>query len=137
MGYRGPPALLALLLLSAAAVAAPNDPIRVELNLAETAQSKCRETFVIENKGETPIGSLQLDLAFFNRDGILQSRSVAEMGPVARAKTVLRVFEFEGECDKLGSVLINDITACSPGDPASCLDRLVLSSRVKSISLFK
>jgi hypothetical protein len=130
-------ALTMLLLLSAPAIGAPNDPIRVELNLAEAAQSKCRMSFVIENKGETPIGSLQLDLAFFNRDGILQNRSVAEMGPVARSKTIVRSFEFEGECDKLGSILINDITACSPGDPGSCLDRLALSSRVKSITLFK
>jgi hypothetical protein len=137
MRYVGQPALMLLLLLSAPAVADPNDPIRVELNLAETAQSKCRMSFVIENKGEPPIGSLQFDLAFFNRDGILQSRSVAEMGPVARSKTIVRSFEFEGECDKFGSILINDVAACSPGDPGSCLDRLALSSRVKSISLFK
>jgi hypothetical protein len=94
-------------------------------------------SFVIENKGETPIGSLQFDLALFDRDGILQSRSEVEMGPIARAKTIVRSFEFEGECEKLGSLLINDINACSPGDPASCLDRLALSSRVKSISFFK
>jgi hypothetical protein len=131
------PALTFLLLLALPAFAAPGDPIRVELNLAESAQGKCRMSFVIENKGDTPIGSLQLDLAFFNRDGILQNRSVAEMGPIARAKTIVKSFEFEGECDKLGSILINDIAACSPGDAASCLDRLALSSRVKNITIFK
>jgi hypothetical protein len=137
MRYFGPPALTALILIPTLAAAAPNDPIRVELNRAEAAQSRCGMSFVIENKGDSPIGSLQLDLALFNRDGILQSRSSVELGPLARAKTVVRSFEFEGECDKLGSILVNDITACSPGDPASCLDRLALSSRVKSISLFK
>src|SRR6516162_8122488 len=100
-------ALTFLLLFALPAFAAPNDPIRVELNLAESTQGKCRMSFVIENKGDTPIGSLQLDLAFFNRDGILQNRSVAEMGPIARAKTIVKSFEFEGECDKLGSILIN------------------------------
>jgi hypothetical protein len=128
---------LAFFLFSSPALAAPNDPIRVELNLAENAQAKCRMSFLVENKSETPISSLQLDLAFFNRDGILQSRSVAEMGPIARAKTIVRAFEIDGECDKLGSVLINDIAACSPGDSASCLDRLALSSRVKNVTLFK
>jgi hypothetical protein len=137
MKYLRPITLAMLFLFSASAIAAPNDPIRVELNLAESAQSKCRMSFVIENKGETPIGSLQLDLAFFNRDGILQSRSVAEVGPIARTKTIVKSFEFEGECDKLGSILVNDIAACSPGDPASCLDRLALSSRVNNVSLFK
>jgi hypothetical protein len=126
-----------LLLIASPAFSAPNDAIRVELNVAQSAQGKCSVSFVIENKGEAPIGSLQLDLAFFNRDGILQSRSVAEMGPIARAKTIVKSFQFEGECEKLGSILVNDITACSPGDPASCLDRLALSSRVSSVMFFK
>jgi hypothetical protein len=133
----GPCVLTLLLLIAAPATAAPTDPIRVELNLAESAQARCRLSFVIENKGETPIQSLQLDLAFFNREGIIQSRSVAEMGPVGRAKTIVKSFEFEGECGQLGSILINDVTACTPGDPAPCLERLALSSRVKNVSLFK
>jgi hypothetical protein len=126
-----------LLLIATPAAAAPGDPIRVELNLAESAQARCRLSFVIENRGETPIQSLQLDLAFFNREGIIQSRSVAEMGPVGRAKTIVKSFEFEGECERLGSILINDVTACTPGEPAACIDRLALSSRVKNVSLFK
>ena len=127
-----------LLLLSAsAAFSAPNDPIRVELNLAESVQSKCRLSFLIENKSDTPIERLTPDLAIFNREGIIQRRLVAEMGPVYRAKTIIKTFEIEGECGQIGSILLNDITACAPGDPAACLDRLVLSSRVPNISLFR
>ena len=133
----GPLVLMTLLLLPSPAPAAPNDPIRVELNLAESIQNRCRLSFVIENKGDTPIQSLQLDLAFFNRDGIIQSRSVAEMGPVTRAKTIVKSFEFEGECGQFGSILINDVAVCTPGDPGPCLDRLALSSRVKTMTLFK
>jgi hypothetical protein len=135
MKYLGP--LLALLLIASPALAAPNEPIRVELNLAENAQSKCRLSFVIENKSETPIESLGLDLAFFNREGIFRTRFAIELGPVARAKTVIRTFEADLECCQIGSILINDITACTPGDPSLCLDRLMLSSRVQSIALFK
>ncbi len=127
-----------LLLLSAsAAFSAPSDPIRVELNLAESVQSKCRLSFLIENKSDTPIERLTPDLAIFNREGIIQRRLVAEMGPVYRAKTIIKTFEIDGDCAQIGSILINDITACSPGDPASCLDRLVLSSRVPTITLFR
>ena len=126
-----------LLLTASAAFSAPNDPIRVELNLAESVQGKCRLSFLIENKGDTPIERLTPDLAIFNREGIIQRRLVAEMGPVYRAKTIIKTFEIEGECGQIGSILINDITACSPGDPASCLDRLVLSSRVPNITLFR
>jgi hypothetical protein len=106
-----------LLLISSPVRSAPNDPIRVELNLAESVQSKCRLSF--------------------NRDGIIQRRLVAEMGPVYRSKTIIKTFEIEGECGQIGSILVNDVTACTPGDPGLCLDRLVLSSRVPSISLFR
>ena len=117
--------------------AAPNDPIRVELNFAESVQSKCRLSFLIENKSEAPIERLTPDLAIFNREGIIQRRLVAEMGPVYRSKTIIKTFEIDGECGQIGSILVNDITACAPGDPGLCLDRLVLSSRVPSISLFR
>ena len=126
-----------LLLIASPAFSAPNEPIRVELNLAESVQSKCRLSFLIENKSETPIERLTPDLAIFNRDGIIQRRLVAELGPVYRSKTIIKTFEIEGECGQIGSILINDITACSPGDPGLCLDRLVLSSRVPGVSLFR
>jgi hypothetical protein len=126
-----------LLLIVSPAHAAPNEPIRVELNLAESVQSKCRLSFLIENKSETPIERLTPDLAIFNREGIIQRRLVAEMGPVYRSKTIIKTFEIEGECGQIGSILINDVTACTPGDPGLCLDRLVLSSRVPNISLFR
>jgi hypothetical protein len=126
-----------LLLTASPAFSAPNEPIRVELNLAESVQNKCRLSFLIENKSETPIERFTPDLAIFNRDGIIQRRLVAELGPVYRSKTIIKTFEIEGECGQIGSILINDITACSPGDPGLCLDRLVLSSRVPGVSLFR
>jgi hypothetical protein len=126
-----------LLLIASAARSAPNEPIRVELNLAESVQNKCRLSFLIENKSDTPIERLTPDLAIFNREGIIQRRLVAEMGPVYRSKTIIKTFEIEGECGQIGSILINDITSCTPGDPGLCLDRLSLSSRVPNISLFR
>ena len=137
MGYSSAIIRIMALLIASAAHAAPNDPIRVELNLAESVQSKCRLSFLIENKSDTPIERLTPDLAIFNREGIIQRRLVAEMGPVYRSKTIIKTFEIEGECGQIGSILVNDITACTPGDPGLCLDRLVLSSRVPNISLFR
>ena len=137
MGYPRELLPMVLLLMSLPAYSAPNDPIRAELNLAESVQNKCRLSFLIENKSETPIERLTPDLAIFNREGIIQRRLVAEMGPVYRSKTIIKTFEIEGECGQIGSILVNDITACTPGDPGMCLDRLVLSSRVPNITLFK
>jgi hypothetical protein len=124
----------------AAALAAPNesaDPIRVELNSAESAQGRCRMSFVIENKGETAIDSLKLDFAVFGTNGVVQRRLVAELGPLRRAKTVVKAFEIEGDCASIGSLLVNDVTACAPGDAGACLDRLVLASRLSNVRFFK
>jgi hypothetical protein len=130
--------LLTLLLLFASpALAAPDDPIRLELNAAESMQNRCRLSFVIENKSESPIETLKLDLGVFSREGIIQRRLVTEMGPVLRVKTMIKAFEIDGDCGQVGSILVNDIAACAPGDPNFCLERLILSSRVQSVRLFK
>jgi hypothetical protein len=130
---------IAALLLSALAPAhgAQDDSINVELNSVEAAQSRCRMAFVIDNKDELALETLKLDLAVFNRDGVVQRRIVIEMGPVRRAKTMVRTFEIDGDCGQIGSILVNDVTACAPGEPAACLDRLTLSSRVSGIKLYK
>jgi hypothetical protein len=116
---------------------AQDDSINVELNSVEGVQTKCRMAFVIDNKDEVALETLKLDLAVFNRDGVVQRRLVIEMGPVRRAKTMVRTFEIDGDCGQIGSILVNDVTACAPGEPGACLDRLTLTSRVSGIRLYK
>ncbi len=119
------------------AALADEAPIVVELNVAESAQSHCRLSFVVENKGDKAIDTLKLDLAVFGQDGGILRRLVVEMGPLRAAKTVVRTFDIEPDCPQVGSILLNDVTACAPGDPGSCLDRLTLSSRPANIKLYK
>jgi hypothetical protein len=128
--------LLLGLLVASSAQAAETD-LRVELNGAEATQGRCRLSFVIENKADTPVESLKLDLVLFNKDGVVQRRLVAEMGPVRRAKTIVKAFDVEGGCESVGSVLVNDVAACAPAALGDCLDRLALASRVASLRLFK
>jgi len=128
--------LIAPLLLAGQAMAA-DEPLRVELNAVETAQNRCRMSFVLENKADKAVESLKLDLVVFARDGVIQRRLVVEMGPVRGAKTIVKVFELDGECGQFGSVLVNDVTACAPGEPTACLDQLGLSSRVQGVRLYK
>jgi hypothetical protein len=128
--------LLALIALVSVTHAA-DDPIRVELNIAEPIENRCRLSFVIENKGDAGVESLKLDLAIFGADGAIQRRMVTEMGPLRRAKTIVKAFEVDGACLQLGSILVNGVTVCTPGDADSCLDRLVLGSRLPNLRLFK
>lgn len=127
---------VAALLLAVPVQAAPDNLINVELNAAETVQGRCRVAFVVDNKGDA-VDSLKLDLAVFNHDGVLQRRLVTEMGPIRKAKTIVRSFDLEGECGQIGSILVNDVTACMPGEPGACLDRLALSSKAKEIRFYK
>lgn len=126
-----------LLAFVPAAAFAAGDLARVELNAAETENGKCKLTFVIENKTDKALESLKLDLVTFDPDGIAYKRLTTEMGPVRPMKTIVRIFLVEGDCGKIGSVLLNDVTGCAPADTATCLDGLALSSRVKGVRLYK
>jgi hypothetical protein len=117
--------------------ATPDEPIRLELNVLESADGRCRVSFVIENKSQAALESLKLELAVFNRDGIVQRRLATELGPVRGAKTVVKAFLVDGTCDELGSILVNEVTACAPGDANACLDRLSLSSKVEKVRFYK
>lgn len=134
--------LLSRIVITAATlVAAPlacfaDDAINVELNVLESAQNRCRFAFVVENRGDTAVETLKLDLAVFDRDGVVRRRLVTDLGPVRKQKTIVKSFELEGEC-QVGSILVNDVAACTPGDAAACLDRLTLSSRVAGIRMYK
>ena len=118
-------------------LAQAEDLSRLELNAAETANNRCLLTFLIENKTSKAIDSLKLDLALFNTEGIIQRRMITEMGPIRGARTNVRTFPAEGECGQIGAILVNDVAACSAGDPGECMDGLTLSSRVKAIRLYK
>jgi len=133
-------ALLAAFAGPFVAFAAPNEPadaLRVELNAAESVQSRCQLSFVIENKGGAAVDSLKLDFAVFGTSGVVQRRLVAELGPLRPAKTVVKAFEIEGECASIGSLLVNDVTVCTPGEAGACLDRMVLTSKLTNVRLFK
>jgi len=113
------------------------DMARLELNTVENANNRCSLTFVIENKTDRGIDSLKLDLALFNLESVIQRRMVTEMGPVRAKRTNVRTFATDGECGQIGAILVNDVTACAPLEPTACLDGLALSSRVKTIKLYK
>jgi len=129
--------LALLFTLIALAPARAQEAVRVELNTLESAENRCRMTFVIENKTSHAVDSLKLDLALFNTEGAVYRRMVTDMGPVRAAKTVVKTFATDGDCAQLGSLLVNEVAACTPGEPNACLDQLALSSRVKAVRLYK
>lgn|SRR5262245_31252432 len=128
---------LAHILMTGVAGSAPAEPLHVELNAMENAEGRCSVSFVIENKGDAVIETLRLDLALFNRAGVVQRRVAADMGPVRAAKTMVKTFTLDGACEEIGAVLVNEVAACTPADPNACLDRLALSSRIERVRFYK
>ena len=102
----------------------------------EGTESQCRMTFVVENKSAA-LDSLKLDLVVFNTESIVYRRILTEMGPVRAGRTMVKTFAIETKCASVGAVLVNDISACVPGEPNACLDGLTLASRVKDVRLYK
>jgi hypothetical protein len=129
---------LAVLLTSVPiGVLAADNKVLVELNSIEAADNRCRLNFVIENKSDAAIDSLKLDLVAFGTDGAIMRRLITEMAPVRAAKTIVRAYLVDAECRQLGAILVNDVTACAPGEPGACLDGLSLSSRLPGLRFYK
>ena len=127
---------LAFSLLVSPAVQAAEQNVRVELNTLESTETHCRMTFVVENKSAA-LESLKLDLVVFNTESIVYRRLITEMGPVRAGRTIVKTYAIETKCAQVGAVLVNDVSACMPGDTNACLDGLTLSSRVKDVRLYK
>ncbi|AWB21017.1 Tat pathway signal protein [Methylobacterium currus] len=111
-------------------------PLRVELNKLETAGEACKAMLIVENGKGGAIRSLRLDLYAFDPDGIVQKRSMVELGPVPARKTALRQFEISPTpCAQVGRVLLNDVASCEGKDISgqdlsreACLERIEPSS---------
>ncbi|MGA7485626.1 MAG: hypothetical protein WBW74_01615 [Xanthobacteraceae bacterium] len=130
-------ALVVLPVLVPICAFAAEQKVLIELNTVENADKHCRLNFVIENKSHVAIESMKLDLVAFGSDGGILRRLLTEMGPVRAAKTIVRTFPIDADCHQISAILVNDVTACTPGEPGACLDGLALSSRVKTLRFYK
>lgn len=116
-GQQGAPALPAL---------------NVELNKLEQVDGSCRSYMVVTNSAAADLQTLTLDLVAFDRDGVIDRRLAADLGPVAAGRTRVRVFDMTGlDCGQVVRVLVNDVLTCAPGDfaDAGCDAALAVSGR--------
>jgi hypothetical protein len=130
-------ALVVLQVLAPLCAFAADEKILIDLNSIEGADNRCRLNFVVENKSNVAIETMKLDLVAFGNDGGILRRLIVDMGPVRAVKTIVRAFGIDAECRQIGAILVNDVTACAPGEPGACLDGLGLSSRLKELRLYK
>lgn len=110
----------------------PGPQLRLELNKLEQQGESCVIWTVFENRLDTGLDALKLDLVFFDADGLIQRRLALDAAPLAADKTMVKVFKIPAmRCDALGRVLVNHVVACAgpKGTLGDCLERMQLSSR--------
>ena len=122
--------LMAVLLTGAAH--AQDAKLDIELNSIGLRNDSCEVYLRVRN--QTPVGYdvFKIDLAFFDRAGVINDRSLVDLGPLRANKTSLHVFQMpDMECGDVGEVLLNDVTECTPSDgsAADCLSFVTLSAK--------
>ncbi len=137
----GTAAAFAVGVLGMVAAPAYADPvsISVELNKLEPQDKGCRAYIVVDNTSSTGYQAMKLDLVIFQPDGVIGRRVAVDLAPLKPSKKTVKLFDLDGtECDKIGSLLINDIVECKSdaGPVDQCLAGLKVSS-LTSVQLSK
>lgn len=123
----------------AAAAYAAGPQISIELNKLETQGASCRSYLVIENTSETALQNLKLDLIIFQTDNVIARRFAIDLAPLKAQKKSVKLFDLDGlSCDKIGSMLINDVVECKAdqGPVEDCLGGITVKS-LSNVQLMK
>ena len=128
-------ALLGLVLFIAPAVAQETATPRfaLELNALQPAEAGRRVSFLATNELGGQLDRAAVELALFNAAGSIDRIVTLDFKNLSNGKTKVLQFQLTGlQCDSLGRVLVNDISACE-GEitpPTICLDALKTSTRL-------
>lgn len=125
--------LLLPALLAATSLRAEEAPrFSIEINRLDAAGDDCRVTLVEKNATSTAVAALKLDLAVFDKEGIVVKRVGVDAGPLRAGRSLVKTFDLKGlACDGVGRVLVNDVIACEAGGLAvdACFDMIEPHSR--------
>jgi hypothetical protein len=114
-----------------AAPASAASATHIELNKLEPSEKGCRAYMVVNNSSETAYQSFKIDLVLFQTDGVIGKRFSIDLAPLKPKKKSVKLFEIDGiQCDKIGSLLINDVMECKAdaGPVPNCLESLKTST---------
>jgi hypothetical protein len=124
---------LALICPSAIAQEATAASLELELNALQPAEAGCRVTFLATNRLGGQLDRAAVELALFDTSGTIDRIVTLDFKDLSAGKTKVLQFELAGlQCDGVGRLLVNDVTACEGAiSPASiCLDGLKPSTRL-------
>jgi len=124
-------ALTAALCLAVPVFAQVEPGVSLELNDLSPTDAGCRATFVAANTLDTDIERMALEMALFDREGIIERIVTLEFADLTQGRTKVLQFVLDGlDCADLGRVLVNTASACDgPAEQSTCLDALTTSAR--------
>jgi hypothetical protein len=125
-------ALVAAIGWQAQAHAQDDGTLTIELNKMEDTEQGCLSSFLFDNQTGHQLSRFQLDLVFFDAEGVAAKQLLLDMAPLYVDKKTFASFVLDATaCDKIGSILVNAVTACENGSghEIGCVDLLEVSSR--------
>ncbi len=125
-------ALVAAMAWQVPAHAQEDAALAIELNKVEDTDQGCLSSFLFDTRTGHQLSRFQLDLVFFDEDGVATKQMLLDMAPLyADKKTFASFLLDETACDKIGSILVNDVPTCEngSGNEVGCIDLLEVSSR--------
>jgi hypothetical protein len=125
-------ALVAAMAWQAAAQAQEDSALVIELNKMEDTDQGCLSSFVLDNRTGHELSRFQIDLVFFDAAGVASKQLLLDLAPLYVDKKTFASFLLdETACDKIGSILVNDVPMCEngSGNEVGCIDLLEVSSR--------
>lgn len=106
--------------------------LTIELNRMEDTAQGCVSSFVFDNRTGHQLSRFQIDLVFFDPDGIAAKQMLLDMAPLYEDKKTFASFLVDQTaCDKIGSILVNAVPMCENGSghEVGCVDLLEVKSR--------
>lgn len=111
---------------------AQDGKIAIELNRLEQRDESCRLTLVFTNRLDQRIETLEIETVLFDQERRVERFVVFKPRPLMPGKIRAQQFDLADlDCGSIGSVLVNDVTACDAGDldEAACLAHIAPHSR--------
>lgn len=116
----------------AAGHAQEDGALTIELNKMEDTAQGCLSSFLFDNRTGHELHRFQIDLVFFDPEGIASKQMLLDMAPLyADKKTFASFLLDETDCNKIGSILVNAVPRCENGSghEVDCIDLLKVTSR--------
>jgi hypothetical protein len=129
-------ALVAFAGVATAAAQQATPSLALEFNALEPSDNGCRLTFVVNNGFPNALNRAAFEIAMFNTDGLVDRLTVLEFRELPAGKTKVTRFNLAGaDCNKIGRILVNEVTDCTGEgvDKGACRAALKTNSRSDAV----